>query len=42
MLHEARADFAMLLGSVYLLIEGAGAWSLDALLTRDSRCRAGE
>ena len=32
MLHEARADFVMLLGLVYLLIEGAGAWSLDARL----------
>ena len=32
MLHESRADFDMLLGLVYLLIEGAGAWSLDALL----------
>ena len=32
MLHEARADFDMLLGSLYLLIAGAGAWSLDALL----------
>jgi putative oxidoreductase len=30
MLHEARADFDMLLGLVYLLIEGGGAWSLDA------------
>jgi putative oxidoreductase len=34
MLHEARADLAMLLGALYLLIEGAGAWSLDARLTR--------
>lgn len=33
MLHEARVDFGMLLGSIYLLIVGAGAWSLDALLT---------
>jgi uncharacterized membrane protein YphA (DoxX/SURF4 family) len=32
MLHEARADFIMLLGSLYLLIEGAGQWSLDARL----------
>lgn len=32
MLHEARADFDMLLGSLYLLIEGGGRWSLDALL----------
>ncbi len=36
MMHEARADFVMLLGSLYLLIEGAGAWSLDAALTRES------
>jgi uncharacterized membrane protein YphA (DoxX/SURF4 family) len=34
MLHEARADFDMLLGSIYLLIAGAGAWSLDAWLSR--------
>jgi putative oxidoreductase len=31
-LHEARADFAMLLGLIYLLTEGAGAWSIDAML----------
>jgi putative oxidoreductase len=30
MMHEARADFDMLLGALYLLIEGGGAWSLDA------------
>jgi putative oxidoreductase len=35
MAHEARADFCVLLGSIYLLIEGGGAWSLDALLSRD-------
>jgi len=35
MLHEAHADFCMLLGSLYLLIEGGGKWSLDALLSRD-------
>ena len=34
MLHESRPDLAMLLGSIYLLIEGAGAWSLDAMLAR--------
>lgn len=32
MMHEARADFTMLLGLTYLLIEGGGAWSLDAML----------
>jgi putative oxidoreductase len=40
MAHEARDDFAMLLGSLYLLIEGAGAWSLDALIGRDRARRA--
>ena len=30
MAHEARTDWSMLLGSLYLLIVGAGAWSLDA------------
>ena len=34
MLHEARTDFAMLLGSLFLLIVGAGALSLDARLAR--------
>ena len=37
LLHEARADFCMLLGALYLAIEGAGAWSLDALLSRSHR-----
>lgn len=32
MAHEARADFDMLVGATYLLIVGAGVWSLDALL----------
>ena len=33
MTHEARADFCMLLGALYLLIEGGGKWSLDAWLS---------
>ncbi len=28
--HEMRADFSMLMGSLFLLIVGAGRWSLDA------------
>lgn len=32
MMHEARADLTMLLGSIYLLIEGGGRWSVDAWL----------
>lgn len=34
MAHEARPDFDMLLGSLYLLIAGGGRWSLDAVLVR--------
>jgi putative oxidoreductase len=37
MMHEARTDFAMLLGSLFLLIVGAGALSLDARLTNRRR-----
>jgi uncharacterized membrane protein YphA (DoxX/SURF4 family) len=32
MLHEARTDLSMLLGLLFLLIVGAGAWSLDGRL----------
>jgi putative oxidoreductase len=31
MAHEARTDWAMLLGSMFLLIVGGGRWSLDAM-----------
>ncbi len=31
-LHEARTDVSMLLGLVFLLLVGGGAWSLDARL----------
>jgi putative oxidoreductase len=31
---EARTDYSMLLGLIFLLIVGAGPWSLDARLTR--------
>jgi len=34
MAHEARVDYAMLLGCIFLLIAGAGPWSFDAALTR--------
>jgi hypothetical protein len=30
-------DWSMLLGSLFLLVVGAGPWSLDALLTRVDR-----
>ena len=32
MAHEARTDFCMLLGGLFLLIVGAGSWSFDALV----------
>jgi uncharacterized membrane protein YphA (DoxX/SURF4 family) len=34
MASEARTDFSMLLGSLFLIVVGAGPWSLDALLWR--------
>lgn len=33
-LHEVRADYAMIMTSLYLVIEGPGQKSLDALLKR--------
>ena len=33
-MHESRADLTMLLGCIYLLIVGAGRWSLDSVLAR--------
>jgi putative oxidoreductase len=30
MAHEARVDYSMLLGSIFLLTVGAGLWSMDA------------
>lgn len=38
--HEARTDWAMLLGSLFLVLVGAGAWSLDRWLTRRGGRRA--
>lgn len=35
-LHEARTDLSMLLASLFLLLAGAGPWSLDAVLGRRS------
>ena len=37
MAHEARTDFSMLLGSLFLLIVGAGALSIDAKLTNHKK-----
>lgn len=32
--HEARTDFAMWLGSLFLLIKGAGSFSIDKILSK--------
>ena len=37
MAHEARTDWSMLLGSIFLLIVGAGPWSCDASIVRRQR-----
>jgi uncharacterized membrane protein YphA (DoxX/SURF4 family) len=34
MAHEARTDWSMLLGSLFLLIVGSGPWSVDWRLSR--------
>ena len=34
--HEARTDFSMLLGLIFLLIAGGGPWALDALRQRSN------
>ena len=43
MAHEARVDFTMLLGCVFLLIAGAGRWSVDArAISQATRAHEGE
>ena len=37
MANRIRTDYSMLLGSLFLLIVGAGRWSLDARLGTDKR-----
>jgi len=39
MAHESRTDIAMLLGLTFLLVVGAGSWSLDGWLVRPSPAR---
>jgi hypothetical protein len=34
MLHEAQTDFSMFLGLVFLIVVGAGWWSVDAKLSQ--------
>jgi uncharacterized membrane protein YphA (DoxX/SURF4 family) len=41
MAHEARTDWAMLLGSIFLLVVGAGTWSLDGRIAAKATERSG-
>lgn len=34
MLHESRTDWSMLLGTIFLFIEGGGKWSVDNWLSK--------
>jgi len=38
-LHEIRSDYAQILTSAYLLINGPGRWSLDAVLFGKEKAR---
>lgn len=38
-LHEIRSEYAQLMTTMFLLIAGPGRWSLDALLTRQTKER---
>jgi uncharacterized membrane protein YphA (DoxX/SURF4 family) len=38
-LHEVRSEYAQLLTTIFLLINGSGQWSLDALLFRKKEPR---
>lgn len=35
MLHGSRTDWAMILGSIFLLIRGGGKWSVDKILMKN-------
>jgi putative oxidoreductase len=36
MMHESRTDWAMLLGNIFLLVNGAGYWSVDKNLAKNA------
>ena len=35
MMHSSRTDWAMLLGSIFLIIKGSGKWSIDRLFIKN-------
>lgn len=36
MMHGSRTDWAMLLGSIFLLIKGGGGWSIDGRINNET------
>jgi hypothetical protein len=38
-LHEVRSEYAQLMTTAFLLVNGPGKWSLDALLQRTRRVK---
>lgn len=42
MLHEIRSEYAQMLTVLFLLVNGPGEWSLDALLTKRRTAGASE
>lgn len=39
--HDARTDFAMLLGLIFLLRAGPGRWSLDSVIAQRAQVACG-
>jgi putative oxidoreductase len=37
MMHGSRTDWAMLLGSIFLIIKGGGKWSVDGMVNQSGR-----
>ena len=37
MLHEIRSDYAQIMTVAFLLLNGPGKWSLDAVLQREEK-----
>lgn len=42
MAHEARTDYSMLLGGIFLLLAGAGHWSVDRILSGPANASLGQ
>lgn len=41
MLHESRTDWSMFLGSIFLIINGGGKWSLDRFIWKNRTKKEG-